>query len=300
MSGKYGVTTKLGISSSNPVDARFNFLSDTVGLNEEHVQTAGNFGTRSEPSERVRTGLRRVGGTIVLNPNLYELNLLLEWIMGGTPTVGTPAGKTTFPLSDTLPTRYITSDRGQKVFTYDTCAVARARFYSTQGGPLSLTLDVVGKDESIGNSGTFPALSINVATLPFMHQDLVLTINSVAHKCPEVELIIDNQIDTDRFFNSSTLTSVQPIGRSVMLNTMLPYGDSSAAYNLASAGVTADATWTNGNYSLQAVIAALQIPADTPRVESRNEVFLKINAPCRKVGVTAGTTDELSLILDLT
>lgn len=300
MSGTYGTTTKLGIDSASPVTKRFNFMSDGVVLTEEHVQTAGNFGSRSEPSERVRTGLKRVAGAIVLQPNPVELNNLLEWIMGGTPLVGTPAGKTTFPLADTLPTRFITSDRGSKVLTYDTCAVAKATFRSTQGGPLSLTIDVIGKDETIGNSGTFPAINIDITQLPFMHQDLVLTINAVAHKCPDFEMVVDNMIDAERFFNSSTLTSVQPTGRIVTLNTKLPYGDSSAAYNLASAGVAADATFTNGNLSLQFVLPALHVPRQSPPIDGRNEVFLPIAAVARKIGVVAGTTDELSAILDLT
>jgi Phage tail tube protein len=300
MSGTYGVTTKFGLDTNNPVTKRFNFLSDGVVLAEEHVQTAGNVGSRSEPSERVRTGLRRVGGPVVFQPNPVELNNLLQFIMGGAPLVGTPAGKTTFPLADTIPTFFVTSDRGSKVFTYDTCAVDKATFRSTQGGPLSLTLDIVGKDETPGNAGTFPAINIDLTQQCFMHQDLVLTVNAVAHKCPDWELTIDNAIDKDRFFNSPTLTSVQATARLITLVTRLPYGDSSAAYNLASAGVSADATFTNGLLSLDFVLPALQVPRQSPPIEGRNEVFLPIAAVARKVGSTPGTTDELSIILDLT
>lgn len=300
MAGKYGTTTQLGISTSNPVDARFNFLSDGLVLSEEHVQTAGNTGTHAEPSERVRTGLKRVGGQIVLQPTPVELNLLLPLIVGGSAQVGTPSGKSTFAVADTLSTFYVTSDRGSKVMTYSGCVVNQATFRSTQGGPLSLTLDIIGQDETVGNSGTFPSLQFDRTQNCFMHHDLVLTINSVAHSCPDFELIVNNMVDTERFFNSATLTSVQPTGRAVLLNTRLPYGDSSAAYNLTSAGVTGTAVFTNGNLSLNFTMAAIQIPRQSPPIEGRGELFLPINGVCRKVGSTAGTTDDLSVILDLT
>jgi len=302
MTGTYGFTTKLGIDSVNPVTKRFNFLSDGLVAVEEHAPNFGMPGSRSEPSERNRPAIRRAAGPIALLPNPVELNLLLEWILGGTPIVGTPVGKTTFPVGDTAVTRFVTSDRGSKVFTYDTVAVDRATFRSTQGGPLSLTLDCVAKDEidPPGAAGSFPAISIDLTQHVFMHYELVLTINSVAHKCPDFELIVDNLIDKERFFNSITLTSVQATGRNVLLNTRLPYGDSSAAYNLTSAGVAADATFTNGALSLQFVMPKLQIPRQTPPVNDRGEVFLPISAVARKQGSTPGTTDELSVILDLT
>ena len=300
MSGIYGITTKFGLDTNNPVTKRFNFMSDTICLKEEHVQTAGNVGTRSEPSERVRTGLQRVGGTVVLQPTPIELNSILQFAMGGTPQVGTPAGKTTFPLADTLSTFFTQSDRGSKVFLYSGCAIDKLIAKSTQGGPLSVTLEIVGQTETIGNSGTFPAIDFDRTQNCFMHQDLVLTINGQPYKCPDFELTIDNMIDRDRFFNSATLTSVQPTGRLITLNTKLPYGDASAAYNLASAGVSADATFTNGVLSLDFVMPALQIPRETPPIEGRHELFLPIQAVARKVGAVAGTTDELSVILDLT
>ena len=303
----YGPVTALGIDTANPVTKRFNFKTCTLGLEQEHVYAGGLMGTTAEASERVRGGNKKVSGQITAIPNPVELNLLLPWMLGGTPIVGTPAGKTTFPLGETVPTRNITTDRGSKVLTHDNCVVSKWTLKSTQGGSLELSLDILGKDEAIGNSGTFPAIDIDRTEQDFLHSDLVISIDAVARTCPDIEIACDNMIDEQRFFNSDTWTvpitsgiNVARKGRKITVKTKVPFGDHASAYNLAVSGVVGNAKWTNGAVSLEIAMPAVQIPRKSPPIEGIDEVFLPLEGICRKIGSVAGTTDEISVILDLT
>lgn len=300
MAGRYGFSLKVGVGTASPVTRRLNFFLDTLAAVEQHDAMFGLAGTLREPGERNRVVARRCAGQLGVWPNPIELNDLLRWMLGGAPLVGTPAGKTTFPVGDTDEVRFVTSDRGEKVFTFDNVGVDAWELASVQAGPLSLTLDLVAKDVADGAQGTFPALEIDRTQRCFAHSDLVFTLNGVPHKVPEIRVRGQHSIDTDRQFNSLTLTSVQKTQRLITLSTRIPWGDGSAAHNLSANGVTADATWTNGALSLQLVFASVHIPREDPVSNARGELFLPVNGVCKALGTVPGTTDEISAILDLT
>lgn len=289
MSAVHGWSGKLGVHANNPVELRFDFQSESLAVNEAFIDTNGLRGTRSRSIERVRQGNRRIGGQIRMQPTAVELAALLPWILGAN------ASGNTYALADTLQSRYVTVDRSIKVSTYNGVVVDRATFRAGQGEPLDLTLDVCGLDETIGNSGTFPDLSLDLTTQPFVFTDLALVINATTVNAKSIELVIDNAIDKERFFNSQTAVSLPPMDRHVYLNTQLPYGDASALYGTGAGGVACTATFTNGGTSLLFSLVKVAFPRRSPTfVAGRQEVLLPLNG----TAYTSSTTKELVCTLD--
>jgi len=228
---------------------------------------------------------------IVLQPTALELSYLLPWILG------TAASGNVYALSDTLLSRYVTIDRGAKVFTYDGCKIDKATIRGSQGEPLVITLDVVGIDEAVANSGTFPSLSLDTTTQPFIFTDLVFVANSTTAYAKEVEIVIDNVIDKDRFFNSQVATALIAMDRHITINTSLPYGDYSALYGTGVAGVPLTATFTNGNTSLLFDFVKVAFPRNSPSYTAgRAEEML----PLKGTAYKSGSTLELVTTLDST
>jgi hypothetical protein len=282
--------SQLGISASSPVDARFDFQSERLACAEDFLDGNGLRGTRERDISRVRRNVRRIGGQLALQPNAAELALLLPWALGA------DASGTTYALADTLPERYVSVDRVAKVFLYSGCKVDRATFRAGQGEALQLALDLVGQDETVGNAGTFPSLSIDVATGPFIFTDLALTIGGTTYNAKEFELTIDNKLDKQRFFNSATLVSVVPTDREISLRTSLPYGDATTAYNSGPGGVAVVATFTNGTVSVAFSLVKVTFPRRSPHVPGRSEIMV----PMEGTAYHSGSTNSLVVTLDST
>ena len=290
MSAVQGMLTQLGIDTNSTVAARFDYQSEHLSCNEDFLDGNGLRGTREHDISRVRRNLRRIGGQIAMQPNAAELALLLPWILGAN------ASNTTYALAETLTDRYVVIDRITKVFSYSGVKVDRATFRASQGEPLQLILDLVGQDETVTNSGTFPSLSIDTASGPFIFTDLVLTIGGSTYNAKDFELVVDNKLDKERFFNSPTLVTVVPTDRQISMRTSLPYGDASAAYNSGPGGVAVDAAFTNGTVSCDFSLVKVTFPRRSPSVPGRSEVML----PMEGVAYHSSNTNSLIVTLDST
>lgn len=290
MAPTYGYQSQLGIDTANPTTKRFDFQEEELVLDEEFLDMNGLRGTRSRDISRVAQNIRRCHGPIVFQPDAVELALLLPWALCGTPS-GSPT--VTYPLADALVTRFVQIDRGSKVFTYNSVGVDRMTIRGAQAQPLVITLDLVGIDETLGNAGTFPVLSIDTANTPFIFTELVLNVGGTNYAVPGFELIVDNAIDKERFFNSQTLTAVNGTDRHVLLNLEPPYGDASALYGTSAAGITATATFTNGNAILTLSMTKVAFPRHSPRVRGRSEVMFPIQGVCYK---SAGTLELVTTL----
>jgi len=291
MTASASFASKLGIDSSNPVTAQFDFLSCSLGITEDITRADGMSGTRSRHGERTRPSLQRVAGTLEMEPSAVELALLLPWILGAN------ASGTTFALAETLQTRYVTIDRVAKVHTYDGVGVDTATFSCAQGEPLKVNLGLVGISETEGNAGTFPSLAIDLTTQPFILSDLVLVVGGTTVQCKNFDVTINNMIDKDRFFNSNTLAGILALDRRTTFKTMIPYDTAyTTVYRSGETGAAVTATLTNGNTSLVFTMANLIFPARTPQVPNRKEVMLEIEGEA----FMTGTTKELVLTLDST
>ena len=288
MAGSYGVFAKVGMAASSPATERYAVLSESVQLLEEFVDAAGLTGSRSHPKERVRQGIRRVAGAITLNPTPVDLANLLPRILG-TAAVGT-----TYSLAETVPSFYLEIDRVQNRFQYSTCKMNRATFRSSPGQPVELNLDIVGTDEVV-TATAFPAISIDITTNVFMHHDVTaFTIGGNTVAARDVEIVIDNALDSEKFLMSQTLTEIVATDRIISMSFNLPYGDYSARYNPGVSGVAVVLTYTNGAVSMSFSFPAVQFPRISPVVNDRGEIMMQLQGIARK----SSSTDELTVTLD--
>ena len=64
-------------------------------------------------------------------------------------------------VGDTLSEVIIAQDLVTKVMTWTGCRVGRCTISGSQGQPIRWTLDIEGETESIGNAGTYPAITLS-------------------------------------------------------------------------------------------------------------------------------------------
>jgi tail tube protein len=274
---------QVGIDTVDPVTKRFNFVSSTFGLDEELVDGNGNRGTLSHAGELIRQGNRKARGDMVLQPTVSEWQALLPWILGGTP-VGN-----TYPLADAAPTpRYVALDKKADVYKGSGVQVNKATIRGEEGKNLVLTLDLIGQD--VANGQSFPTLTLDLATSPFLFTDLVYSWGGSNYNVKNFELVIDHKIDEDRFYNSQTLLSAVWQDCEISLKSDFGLGDSVALYGAGSTtGVHAIATFTNGAHVLTFDMINVRFPRKNPPVELRKEIMLPIEAKA----YMSGTTKEL-------
>jgi Phage tail tube protein len=285
--GVYGYQGQLGIDSQNPITVRYDFISESLALDENFIDTDGLRGTRSRYITSLRQGNRKVSGQLKMQPTALELSTLFPWLTAGTVAAGPPQ---TFALADALLTGgwWITVDRGLKVMTYNGCQPDKWTISGRAGEPLDLTIDVVGIDETIGDSGSFPSTTIDVTTQPFIFTDLALVVNSVACTTKDFELTVDNMIDKERFLNSQTLTAANAMDRHVTLKCNVPYGQFSALYGTGVSGVVATATFTGpGTQVLLFTMSNIAFPRKSPTwTAGRAEEFLPLVGTALRSGST--------------
>ena len=300
--GRLGVKEEVTEGTAVTVDSLLELTSGDLALAETELHAQGLSGSRSQWAARTRANLRRASGSLSLEPNAAEWALLLPWILGA------DASGTTYALAESLQafTATIKRDNGTdgKVATYNGCKVARAVISSEQGSAVKLQLDVEARDEAIGNAGTFPSLTLNVATGPFLHTDSVgaITVGGTAFPCRRVSITIDNALDTERFVNSLTRTGIQPKDRIITVELGGPYGGKEALYptaaNLA-AGVAVVITYTNTIHavSLALSLPKVHFPRKSPPWNGREEFDLVLTGVAR---ASAAVNDELAVTLDST
>lgn len=287
----FGELSQLGVDTIAAVGHAFNFVDGGIGTDEDFIDCNGNRGTRSHDIALIRQGNRRIGGALVLEPTALELSLLLPWIMGAA------VSGTTFALADTLPTRFVAEDKVVKVHNYTSCVVNRATFEGSEGGPLRLTLDVIGGDESIGNAGSFPSLTLDTTTSPFVFTDLNtgLSVNSATTNAKSFKLTIDNHVQA-RFYQSQTATALIPNDRTVSLSLDCSYGLASALYGLGAGGTAVTLTFTNAadvNLILTFSLVKVAFPRKPVQIRGKDEITLPL------VGNALKSSGTLELVTTL-
>ena len=267
---------------STPPASLYEFIAESLRKRQTILDTAGIRGTRSRHSTRTRLGTYDVEGTITLHPDPAALDLLLPRILGAAEAADS------FALAETLPHFGVMIDRVAKVFTYSGCKVNRAWFRSRAGGLLELELEVFGKTESVGNAGTFPALTLGTtaAYAPYVHSDAALTLVGSSRVMTSVEIEIDNHL-ARRFSNSISATDVSPQDRTITLRATTPYTSSETdLYGQALAGATAGVVYTNGNLNTAFTFGVAQFPDTSPVVNARGEITLALAGIARMTGST--------------
>ena len=266
-----GSLAQLGIGTTNPTAAAFEFVSCSLRKLSTLSGPEGVRGTRSREKYKVRTVNEAVSGSIVMNPTPTELDLLLPWILGGT----TSAGVT--DVANALSTRYVQVDKVTKVATYDEVLVSRAIFSGSQGNPIQLTLELEGKSETIGNAGSFPSLTLPTDNL-FVFSGVTLTLLSTARQVESFTLTIDNSVTADRWLNNLQRDDMAATDRIVTLDCRIPYtSDNADLHDIAVAGAAASLAWSDGTTTYTVAAANAKAPADGPEVPGRDEIWIDLS-----------------------
>lgn len=289
-----GYTSKLAISATTTFAIQYEFLNSSLKMTTAPMISEGLRGTRSRISERTRYGNKAVGGSISMQPTPTELSTLLPWILGGN------ASGTTYPLAETLPERYVAleTDPSIKWQRFSGCKVARATFAASEGNPLSLSLDLLGKDEEMQTAGTFASLTPDNDS-PFMFYDSSggFEYAGDVYAIKSFQLVIDNALEA-KFYNSRTATSILPRDRvvSLSLTAELTSSNRTTMVEGAETATMAEIIFTKGTQSLVFTMNALRGIIDTPTISGRSETMINFSGQaCR-----AGTDLELITVLDHT
>lgn len=308
-----GVQAQWGFGAANPVTVPCELGPGGDGLKatRQRVMTEGLRGTRQRIHETTGDGMITIAGDVEIIPTYTPLAAMLPFIMGAAAT-GT--GPFTYAFAETnanyggLQGFYVTSDRKAKVFTYAGVNVSKAVFSCQQGQAMKCVLSLVAQTETIGASGTFPALTYPTDS-PFMWSTAAATFNAVGSRAlKDWTLTIDNHPLTDRYNNSQTATQFPFTDFTVTLEGTMPFtADETDLYNVAlNADVTGslavsdtDATSGPGNHAAHTLtfnFGKLDWASETPVVSGRGEIPTKIKFVSRKQ--TQGTaTDSLSITM---
>lgn len=259
----------------------YEFIRESLAKKGTILDTGGIRGTRSHHEMKSRFGTYEVGGEIAFNPDPAMLDLWLPRILGANES------SDTFALAETLQPFGVLVDRVGGTFEYTDCYVNKATFKGQQGQLVELALEIWGATEATGTSAPSVSIAIASNSVPYVFQDLTLTLQSGSRTCMDFELTIDNMLER-RFANSITATSITPQDRMIGLKTTNPFTSSemSALYAQSLLGAAGTVVLTNGGCSTTFTFAKLQVPAQSPSVGGKNEIPLKLDMVARMTSTT--------------
>lgn len=219
------------------------FVSEAIKKEIARLDALGIRGTRTDEEKMSVAGATSYGGPLSLVPNKLELEQFLTHILGGTETGG-HAWALAEALVDDL---YLEIWRGAGGGTFANGAVNKATFKSSQAGLLTLDLDLLFRTWADAASATAQSM---LAGLPYTHAGLVLQLNSVAYRCKEFQMVIDNMLKDDHRNNSQDVQEFPTQGRKILFSAVLA---ASAATEDFEQYVMKSTTGELNNYALSAV-----------------------------------------------
>jgi hypothetical protein len=284
-----GALTKFGIHTALPVTSAFEATSFGLESRRPHISANGLRGTRSQVAQRVIEGVEECDGPIVVMPNLTEAALLLAW--GGFLNTSN-----VFTLTEALTSRYVVADKVTKVHTFSGVYVGRLGIRMVKNVPWEWTLGTVGQQRTIGNAGTFPAISLTEAPPLALHHMVVSLLGS-ARSVMEVNIGIDHALDVQAN-NAAFNEQIEPGDRIISVGLTLPYTAANADLVEQSVegdeAATAEATY--GGLSADFAFGNLKFPRGAVPVQGKNGLVLQLDGQA----FMTGSTRELVITLDST
>jgi hypothetical protein len=180
------------------------------------------------------------------------------------------------------------------VFHWDGLKVASCRIGSSAGSQLlTFDLDMQGTTETV--NATWPSIASTLTTdKPFIHAQLVLSLNSSNRAVDNFSISIDNGLILDRMLNSLYRTEIPEADRVITLECDNPFTATDLAlYDIAVAGIAGVATFTNGSSILTFTFANLKAPAQAIQRAQRGEAMNKLTFTAYETGTAGSTTKEL-------
>tara|TARA_R100001594_G_scaffold116052_1_gene150990 strand:+ start:11443 stop:12381 length:939 start_codon:yes stop_codon:yes gene_type:complete len=261
------------IGDFNSDSKEFEYLSENVVLSQTRFHSDGIRGTRSRHEARCRITQEAVGGTITMHPTQVELDTLLPLILGANEV-----STDTFNVAETIPSFGILIDRVQKRFCYSKCVVSSATFSASAGGPLQLSMEIVGQKETV--SGTaFPTVGALATDAPFIMADTAISLaaDASATELASFSITVNNMVNAGRFMNSLTRTATPSGGREVTVQLAVPYtADEVDLYNTALSAydnsyILIDPGGSNPN--IKFTFGGIEFGAQSPTVSSKGDEY---------------------------
>jgi hypothetical protein len=271
---------------------RFEVVSCSVKKTSEVLDSAGVLGSRTRLESRTRPGLIRVGGQIAFDVSPAMLDYFLPYVLGATESTDT------FDVADDLPGFDMLWDKftsgGSSAEKFGELYVNKMTLRGSPGQPMRMTLDVIGKTYTGGQSYTSAALGSTAATdAPYVYHDtdsgITIRSGSGATAIEEFELTIDNQLDV-KFRNSQTATSIRGQDRLVTLVATMPLTTSNLSTYFGDK-TAADATivMTNGTVATTFTLNNYKVADEGPEMGGKDEVPLILHGMAR--GDSSSTFD---------
>jgi hypothetical protein len=284
------VFDRLWISADNSTYTALEFLEGSaLGASEVFTDTNGIRGTRQHSAGRVRRTQRSTSGTLQLAPAATELDALLPWVLGAAEN------NDAFALAETVPARYLKAFRDGTKHLYDGLKVNRATFAAAENAPLTLSLEVLGVDEVTDAAATETGAVADDGG-PYVMSDCALTVGGSSYAFRQMQITVNNSLEV-KYNNSLTPSSIHATDLEVGVQLALPYGDASALYGSALAGVVVVATFTNGNRSLAITCNGVAAPKAPLPIGARGArdltwvgVARRTAAPLPPISVTNDST----------
>lgn len=266
-----GVFSKLGFGDTSTVDQPFEFVSCGIRMQQTHGQSNGVRGTRARKSHRVRVTRQTYSGPIVMNPSVAEIDYILPRALGGTTSLGVTG------VAENLTEFFIQNDQVSDVKLWTGCKVSRMTLAGASGQPLTLTLDIEARTETVSAAGTFPAITIDTGNM-FIMSHCAITLAASARPVASFSLVLDNVLDTGRFLNALERSHIPEQDRLVTLDCQVPYStDNTALYNQSVAGAAGSLVITDGTTTYTIDFGNLKAPAEGPQVGGRTEIMLPLS-----------------------
>ena len=209
----------------------FEFVSESVGLDQQIFDASGIRGSQSHKSTRTRFGVRSVGGQITMQPSCIDLRNLTPIWLGG--TIATPA------VSESGPGAFdCCIAREAKDFYYNTGKCLSVTMGSSVGGIFTMGMSCVFTDEAVNAASTLSGrnLTASDSQSPLMHFDTSGAVSldpggTTPFLVPaeSITWTLDHGVMTDRFRNSNTITAAPSMDRVVSLSLNMPYNAEVAA-----------------------------------------------------------------------
>lgn len=260
---QYAFSASAGTTYVNRVAAS-NFTLKTTSTYAKDTGNNGTLWSRDEDYVKDRTA---VGGNIAFAPRASDMRWALPLILGTAFSANTIKAGPQCPFFRVGHLDPVVDT----VYNYITCATSKAVFSSSdaQGGVLGLSWDVETGTSTQTAGASWPTLLL-ATQQPFVHAQSVITVNGAVKRIKDVSVSIDNQLQTDNYFNSLSRKDFPSDGQLITLTHTSPFDEASdlALTNLTGS-VTASLVYTNGAFSLTFTFPCLRALPAEPDVGAR-------------------------------
>lgn len=187
------------------------------------------------------------------------------------------------------------------MYTYIDCIVAKATFSSSDamGGLLQVAMDIVGSQSSQASGSGWPVLAL-ATQQPLVHASSSLTLNGQPVRIKDAQVVVDNQVMTDQFYNARYRGDFPSDGQMIQLIHTSPFDSASdlALTNLTGS-VAAQLVYSAPTMSITFDFPALRFIAPEPEIGGKGSRITNQYTWEAVLATGAGATDSpLTITLD--